>query len=82
MIASETAKKSLHTYRNPSTFTKVFIFTCASSKSSAMGELDSTFIQEPKHRPKLALTEAQGIPQIDLSPLINSSPTDYMLHQY
>ncbi|GJT32830.1 DMR6-like oxygenase 2-like protein [Tanacetum coccineum] len=42
-----------------------------------MGELDPTFIQEPEHRAKLAIVEAQGIPQIDLSPLINSSPADY-----
>ncbi|KAI3766905.1 hypothetical protein L2E82_16984 [Cichorium intybus] len=39
-----------------------------------MGEVDPAFIQEFEHRPKLAVVEAQGIPQIDLSPFINSSP--------
>ncbi|CAH1443598.1 unnamed protein product [Lactuca virosa] len=38
-----------------------------------MGEVDPAFIQELEHRPKLAALEAQGIPQIDLSPIINSS---------
>ena len=42
-----------------------------------MGEIDPTFIQELEHRPKLAIIEAQGIPQIDLSPLVNLSPADY-----
>ncbi|KAL5562514.1 hypothetical protein UlMin_032261 [Ulmus minor] len=33
-----------------------------------MGEVvDETFIQDPEHRPKLSLTEAEGIPLIDLS---------------
>ncbi|KAI3803679.1 hypothetical protein L1987_31839 [Smallanthus sonchifolius] len=39
-----------------------------------MGAVDPTFIQEPQHRPKLTVTEAQGIPQIDLSPLTHLSP--------
>ncbi|KAK1417476.1 hypothetical protein QVD17_26604 [Tagetes erecta] len=39
-----------------------------------MGEVDPTFIQDIEHRPKLEIIEAQGIPQIDLSPLTNSSP--------
>ncbi|KAD2393103.1 hypothetical protein R6Q59_012809 [Mikania micrantha] len=38
-----------------------------------MGELDPTFIQEPEHRPKPAVIEAHGIPEIDLSPYITSS---------
>lgn len=42
-----------------------------------MGEIDPTFIQELEHRPKLAIIEAQGIPQIDLSPLVNLSLADY-----
>ncbi|GJU36792.1 zinc finger, CCHC-type containing protein [Tanacetum coccineum] len=42
-----------------------------------MGEIDSTFIQELEHRPKLAIIEAQGIPQIDLSPLVNLPLADY-----
>ncbi|ONH91446.1 hypothetical protein PRUPE_8G115100 [Prunus persica] len=37
-----------------------------------MGEVDPAFIQDPEHRPKLSVTEAEGIPLIDLSPL-NSS---------
>lgn len=41
-----------------------------------MGEVDPTFIQELQHRPKLEIIEAQGIPQIDLSPLIKSSPAN------
>lgn len=43
-----------------------------------MGEVavavDTTFIQEPEHRPKLAFIDAEGIPLIDLSPL--TSPND------
>ncbi|KAH0977646.1 hypothetical protein GBA52_027365 [Prunus armeniaca] len=38
-----------------------------------MGEVDLAFIQDPDHRPKLSITEAQGIPLIDLS-LIISTP--------
>ncbi|KVH93266.1 Non-heme dioxygenase N-terminal domain-containing protein [Cynara cardunculus var. scolymus] len=38
-----------------------------------MGEVDPTFIQELQHRPKPAVIEAHGIPQIDLSTLQNSS---------
>lgn len=33
------------------------------------GEIDQAFIQAPEHRPKLSVTEAQGIPLIDLSVL-------------
>ncbi|KAL8263966.1 hypothetical protein R6Q59_022096 [Mikania micrantha] len=47
---------------------------------SAMGELDPTFIQEPEHRPKPALIEAHGIPQIDLSPYITSSSSPNAIH--
>ncbi|KAI3716075.1 hypothetical protein L6452_23140 [Arctium lappa] len=39
-----------------------------------MGEVDPSFIQQLQHRPKPAVIEAQGIPQIDLSPSINSNP--------
>ncbi|VVA15247.1 Hypothetical predicted protein [Prunus dulcis] len=39
-----------------------------------MGEVDPAFIQDPEHRPKLSIIEAEGIPLIDLSP-INSIPT-------
>ncbi|KAM0062090.1 putative non-hem dioxygenase domain, isopenicillin N synthase [Helianthus debilis subsp. tardiflorus] len=41
-----------------------------------MGELDPTFIQELEHRPKPAVIEAQGIPQIDLSAFVTSSPAN------
>lgn len=34
-----------------------------------MGDVDPAFIQDPEHRPKLSIIEAQGIPLIDLSPL-------------
>lgn len=36
-----------------------------------MGEIDSAFVQEQEHRPKLSIIEAQGIPEIDLSPLFH-----------
>ncbi|KAL5562513.1 hypothetical protein UlMin_032260 [Ulmus minor] len=32
-----------------------------------MGEVDPAFIQDPEHRPKLSITESEGIPLIDLS---------------
>ncbi|PWA61867.1 2-oxoglutarate (2OG) and Fe(II)-dependent oxygenase superfamily protein [Artemisia annua] len=35
-----------------------------------MGQVDPTFIQELEHRPKPVVIEAQGIPQIDLSPSV------------
>ncbi|KAK1414476.1 hypothetical protein QVD17_30221 [Tagetes erecta] len=41
-----------------------------------MVELDPNFIQELEHRPKPALIEAQGIPIINLSPYIASSPSN------
>ncbi|VVA15242.1 Hypothetical predicted protein [Prunus dulcis] len=34
-----------------------------------MGEVDPDFIQDPHHRPKLFIIEAEGIPLIDLSPI-------------
>ncbi|KAJ7967412.1 2-oxoglutarate and Fe(II)-dependent oxygenase superfamily protein [Quillaja saponaria] len=34
-----------------------------------MGEVDPAFIQEPEHRPKPSVIQAEGIPLIDLSPL-------------
>lgn len=37
-----------------------------------MGEVDSAFIQDVEHRPKLTITEAEGIPVIDLL-ILNSS---------
>ncbi|CAA3022860.1 Hypothetical predicted protein [Olea europaea subsp. europaea] len=40
-----------------------------------MGEVDHAFIQTLEHQPKLDITEAKGVPLIDLSPL-NSSDTD------
>ncbi|KAK7252070.1 hypothetical protein RIF29_35778 [Crotalaria pallida] len=41
-----------------------------------MGEVDPAFIQEPEHRPKVSPIEAEGIPVIDLSPLINKTFAD------
>ncbi|XAR59484.1 hypothetical protein NMG60_11015336 [Bertholletia excelsa] len=40
-----------------------------------MGEVDPAFIQAQEHRPKLTVREAEDIPLIDLSVLINSSET-------
>ncbi|XP_057445159.1 flavonol synthase/flavanone 3-hydroxylase-like [Lotus japonicus] len=37
-----------------------------------MGEIDPVFIQAPEHRPKLSVKEAEGIPVIDMSPLLSS----------
>ncbi|KAK3005196.1 hypothetical protein RJ639_016438, partial [Escallonia herrerae] len=34
-----------------------------------MEEVDPTFIQAPEHRPKFAVTEDEGIPLIDISPI-------------
>ncbi|KAI4295609.1 hypothetical protein L6164_035635 [Bauhinia variegata] len=34
-----------------------------------MGEVDPAFIQDPEHRPKPSIIEAEGIPVIDLSPI-------------
>ena len=39
-----------------------------------MGEVDLAFIQDPEHRPKLSIIEAEGIPLIDLSPLYAPDP--------
>ncbi|XP_058730763.1 protein DMR6-LIKE OXYGENASE 2-like isoform X2 [Vicia villosa] len=36
-----------------------------------MGEVDTAFVQELEHRPKLSIIEAQGIPEIDLSPIFH-----------
>lgn len=32
-----------------------------------MGEVDGSFIEAVEHRPKLSITEAEGIPLVDLS---------------
>ncbi|KAI3716077.1 hypothetical protein L6452_23143 [Arctium lappa] len=45
-------------------------FLLISIHLATLGEVDPTFIQNLK----LAATEARGIPPIDLSPLLNSSP--------
>lgn len=37
-----------------------------------MGEVDPAFIQDPEHRPKLSIIEADGVPLIDLSPLTSA----------
>ncbi|CAB4290334.1 unnamed protein product [Prunus armeniaca] len=37
-----------------------------------MGEVDLAFIQDPNHRPKLSITEAEGIPLIEFSPIIST----------
>lgn len=39
-----------------------------------MGEVDPVFIQDVKHRPKLAAIQAEGIPLIDLSALTGDAP--------
>ncbi|KAK6159393.1 hypothetical protein DH2020_006707 [Rehmannia glutinosa] len=39
-------------------------------------QLEPDFIQALEHRPKSGITEAKGIPLIDLSPSINSSKSD------
>jgi isopenicillin N synthase-like dioxygenase len=36
-----------------------------------MGEVDPAFVQEQEHRPKLSIIEAEGIPEIDLSPILH-----------
>lgn len=41
-----------------------------------MGEVDPDFIQPPEHQPKAGIIEAEGIPFIDLSPLLNSQGSD------
>ncbi|KAK2991461.1 hypothetical protein RJ640_016496 [Escallonia rubra] len=46
--------------------------TCPEKKNhsiSPMEEVDPTFIQAPEHRPKFAVTEDEGIPLIDISPI-------------
>ncbi|OAY25443.1 jasmonate-induced oxygenase 2 isoform X2 [Manihot esculenta] len=40
-----------------------------------MGDVDPAFVQEQEHRPKLGITEAEGIPIIDLSILSSSDAT-------
>ncbi|XP_061373417.1 jasmonate-induced oxygenase 2-like [Gastrolobium bilobum] len=41
-----------------------------------MGEVDPVFIQDPEHRPKLSIIEAEGIPVIDLSSIIQHTVQD------
>ncbi|XP_057420937.1 jasmonate-induced oxygenase 2-like [Lotus japonicus] len=42
-----------------------------------MGEVvDPAFIQDPEHRPKPSIIKAEGIPVIDLSPIINKTVSD------
>ncbi|XP_020232794.1 probable 2-oxoglutarate-dependent dioxygenase ANS [Cajanus cajan] len=41
-----------------------------------MGEVDPAFIQDPQHRPKLSIIQAEGIPIIDLSPITNHTVSD------
>ncbi|POO03035.1 Isopenicillin N synthase [Trema orientale] len=41
-----------------------------------MGEVDPAFIQEPEHRPRLAIIEADGIPLIDLTAISSSGSPD------
>ncbi|XP_048128903.1 flavanone 3-dioxygenase 1-like isoform X2 [Rhodamnia argentea] len=41
-----------------------------------MGEVNPAFIQDAEHRPKLAATQAEGIPLIELGALTGHSPSD------
>ncbi|KAL2344862.1 hypothetical protein Fmac_006147 [Flemingia macrophylla] len=41
-----------------------------------MGEVDPAFIQDPEHRPKLSIIQAEGIPIVDLSPITNHEVSD------
>ncbi|XP_045833023.1 jasmonate-induced oxygenase 2-like isoform X1 [Trifolium pratense] len=41
-----------------------------------MGEVDSAFIQIPENRPKLSIIQAEGIPVINLSPIIDNTIQD------
>jgi isopenicillin N synthase-like dioxygenase len=41
-----------------------------------MGEVDPAFIQNPENRPKLSIIQAEGIPVINLSPLIHHTVQD------
>jgi isopenicillin N synthase-like dioxygenase len=41
-----------------------------------MGEVDPAFIQNPENRPKLSMIQAEGIPVINLSPLIHHTVQD------
>ncbi|KAL4588763.1 hypothetical protein LXL04_001658 [Taraxacum kok-saghyz] len=76
MIQVWSNDKLLHfTSHHPPPF-KFTTFSILNSSFISMGEVDPTFIQELEHRPKLAVLEAEGIPQIDLSPFINSTPSD------
>lgn len=36
-------------------------------------EFDQAFIQDPEHRPTISISEAEGIPLIDLSPVVLNS---------
>ncbi|KAG5038266.1 hypothetical protein JHK86_019106 [Glycine max] len=45
-----------------------------------MGEIDAAFIQSPEHRPKLSIIEAEGIPVIDLSPLLSNTTSSITNH--
>ncbi|CAL1389373.1 unnamed protein product [Linum trigynum] len=40
-----------------------------------MGEVDPAYFQQPEHRPKLEIVQAQGIPLIDLSELTSNDPS-------
>ncbi|KAL1290391.1 hypothetical protein HN51_058854 [Arachis hypogaea] len=37
-------------------------------------DIDQAFVQDPQHRPGLSITQAQGIPLIDLSPVTTTNP--------
>ncbi|AES90247.1 putative oxoglutarate/iron-dependent dioxygenase, non-heme dioxygenase domain-containing protein [Medicago truncatula] len=41
-----------------------------------MEEVDQAFIQNPENRPKLSITQAEGIPVINLSPIIHNTVQD------
>jgi len=41
-----------------------------------MGEVDPAFVQELEHRPNLSIIEAEGIPEIDLSPILHHEVQD------
>ncbi|CAK9315828.1 unnamed protein product [Citrullus colocynthis] len=43
----------------------------------ALEDFNHAFIQDHEHRPKLTISEADGIPTIDLSPIFNSPGGDF-----
>lgn len=70
-------KYKVHIYGHTSALSIVInVWIISLVVAGNMEEVDQAFIQNPENRPKLSITQAEGIPVINLSPIIHNTVQD------